>query len=73
MTTFAIAGHGAVIAGEVHLEGLRAAGQVSFRSATIGGAVDLAGAHLSADDAPTLSMHHATVGRSVRMTDGSSP
>jgi hypothetical protein len=66
-----VAAQGAIIDGDVDLQHLHATGgQVGFRGATLGSAVDAAGARLANPGGLTLNLHQATVRGSVRLVDG---
>ncbi|TVZ03738.1 hypothetical protein EAS64_14830 [Trebonia kvetii] len=66
-----IAAEGAVVDGDVDLQGLRASGgAIRFRNATIGGIVLAKDAQLSHSGGYTLNLHQATVKGSVRLGNG---
>ncbi len=66
-----VAAEGAVIDGDVSLQGLRASGgALRFRNAAIGGLVHAAGAQLDHPGGYTLNLHQATVKGSVRLLNG---
>jgi hypothetical protein len=66
-----IAAEGARIDGQVRLEELRAdGGQLSFRAAVIGSAVEAGGARLHNPGGHTLSLVQASVRGTVRLTNG---
>jgi hypothetical protein len=66
-----LAAQTATVDGDVNLQGLTtSAGDVNFRGATIGGALEAAGATLRNPSGHTLSLHQAVVRGSVRLADG---
>ncbi len=66
-----VVAHGVTVDGDVELRDLHATGgQLGFRGAALGSAVEAAGARLTNPDGLTLNLHQAIVGGSVRLVDG---
>ena len=67
----ALAAQAATVDGDADLQGLSTtSGNLNFRGATIGGALDAAGAVLHNPSGHTLNLHQAVVRGSVRLADG---